>query len=422
MKPPITAIPPVRGMHLHSSSGRESGKHGVTNPFQQALGILINQHGQPPQPEILDNHLKSSYIQSRATQIGVEKIIHKAAQTYGLDPNVIASVINAQSNFNPNAVSPAGAEGLMQLMPATAAELGITDAFDPEQNIMGASRYLKSLVDRYDGDLKLALKAYTWGMGNVDRNLNSPPVEVEMFVAKVTAASTDILTAQRPTATVLTEISQLNPMEEKQTFEFKYDVIQQKARQSGVGSIIQQAAQTYGLNPNLIAAVINAESNFDKHAVSHAGAQGLMQLMPATAVELGVTNPFDPEQNIMGASRYLKSLVNRYEGDLSLALAAYNWGMGNLERHPGRLPAETSNYIAKVLALIPTEMKHESTTVATVGMTPAKQIARNPGQAEPSPGNLQTTTRQAVLAYARDPSLIETAIWTEKDISPKASV
>jgi soluble lytic murein transglycosylase-like protein len=168
-------------------------------------------------------------MQTKAAQIGVDKIIHKAAQTYGLDPNVIAAVINAQSNFEPKAVSPAGAQGLMQLMPATASELGVTNAFDPEQNIMGASRYLKSLVDRYDGDITLALRAYTWGIGNVDRNPNPPPVEVELFVAKVIAASTETSIAQRSTATVLAEISQLNPLEEKRTFEFKYDSIQQKA-------------------------------------------------------------------------------------------------------------------------------------------------------------------------------------------------
>ncbi len=384
----------------------------MTNPFQQTLGILIKQHDQP-QTGRLDNHLKNNYLQTKAAQIGVDKIIQKAAQIYGLDPNVIAAVINAQSNFNPHAVSPAEAQGLMQLMPATAAELGITDAFDPEQNIMGASRYLKSLVDRYDGDMKLALRAYTWGMGNVDRNPNVPTLEVERFVATVSSASTGISSAQLSTTIIPDKISASNHVRKKQTLQF--NAIKLKARKSGVESIIHQAAQAYNLNPNLIAAVIHAESNFDTNAVSHTGAQGLMQLMPATAAELGVTNPFDPKQNIMGASRYLKNLVNRYEGDLNLALAAYNWGMGNLERHPDRLPAETSNYIAKVLALIPTEMKYKSATVAAVEKTPAKQASRYPGQAELSPGRLQTTIGQAVQAYAHDPSLIVTAILSERN-------
>lgn len=382
MKTPITAMPFVQDMPLHTNSG----KHVQPNPFQQTLGMLVNRYGQPPQldisdrhsaeqlkPQISDREIKNAFMQTKATQIGVDKIIHKAAQAYDLDPNLIAAVINAQSNFNPQAVSPAGAQGLMQLMPATAAELGITDAFDPEQNIMGASRYLRSLVDHYDGNLTLALKAYTWGMGNVDRNPDRPPIEVERFVAKIAAASEDITTAQKPTATILTEMSLLNYPEGIQTFEFEHASIQLKSRQNGVDSIIHHAAQIYGLDPNLIAAVINAESNFDKYAVSHAGAQGLMQLMPATAAELGVRDPFDPEQNIMGASRYLKSLVDRYDGDLTLALAAYNWGMGNLERHPDRLPAETSNYIAKVLAMIPTQAGQNPATAATVEMAIVKR-------------------------------------------------
>jgi soluble lytic murein transglycosylase-like protein len=73
-----------------------------------------------------------------------------------------------------------------------------------------------------------------------------------------------------------------------------------------------------------------------------------MQLMPETAAELGVTNPFDPTQNIMGGTSYLRRLLDRYRGDVKLALAAYNWGMGNLEKHPEVMPRETKNFIASV--------------------------------------------------------------------------
>ncbi len=112
--------------------------------------------------------------------------------------------------------------------------------------------------------------------------------------------------------------------------------------------IAQAAAQHYGMEPSLIKAVIQAESGGNPLAVSPAGAQGLMQLMPETAAELGVRDSFDPAQNIMAGTRYLRELLDRYRGDVKLALAAYNWGMGNLENQPETLPRETKDFIARV--------------------------------------------------------------------------
>jgi hypothetical protein len=112
--------------------------------------------------------------------------------------------------------------------------------------------------------------------------------------------------------------------------------------------IIEKAARIYDVDADLIRSVIKAESNFDPQAISSKGAMGLMQLMPETARELGVKNAYDAEQNVMGGTSYLKSLLDRYDGKVDLALAAYNWGMGNLERSPHHLPDETINYVARV--------------------------------------------------------------------------
>ena len=142
-------------------------------------------------------------------------------------------------------------------------------------------------------------------------------------------------------------------------------------------SIFDKASQSYGVDKSLLLAVAKTESNFDTNATSSAGAQGIMQLMPATAKSLGVTNSYDAEQNIMGGAKYLSQLLEQYNGDTTKALAAYNGGMGNVNKYGAN---RYSNYYNKVYSNLDSFKDVSSNDVITLENGLVQTSAKSTGK------------------------------------------
>ena len=132
-------------------------------------------------------------------------------------------------------------------------------------------------------------------------------------------------------------------------------------------SIFEDAANTYGVSSIILKSIAKAESGFNPSAVSSAGAVGIMQLMPSTAAALGVSNSYDARENIMGGAKYISQLLSNYQGNISLALAAYNAGSANVDKYGGIPPfTETQNYVKKVLSYMEEFGSAVSNTVSSV--------------------------------------------------------
>ena len=188
----LTAIPGVTGtischQHvlpvIHNAPERPpvvyariSSRNLSESAVKPAVGNAAAAVPPPAQRDAKHHRLSQSY----------NPIIHKAADEFDIDPALLKAVIMAESRYNPKAVSKRGARGLMQLMPATAKSLGVTDVFDPKDNIYGGALYLKTLIDKFNGDVRLALAAYNAGSRHVKKYGGVPPFkQTRLYIHKV---------------------------------------------------------------------------------------------------------------------------------------------------------------------------------------------------------------------------------------------
>jgi len=168
--------------------------------------------------------------------------------------------------------------------------------------------------------------------------------------------------------------------------------------------IIQEAAALHGVDADLVKAVIQTESRFNPRAQSGAGARGLMQLMPRTAKAVGIEDPFDPRQNIFGGVKYLSQMMERYDGNTALALAAYNAGPGNVRRHRGVPPfRETRGYVSKIAKLVADSDAAFAVPAFRATVTKTRVSSRSARRAGVKKASMasRAKTRKATISRAR---------------------
>ena len=183
-------------------------------------------------------------------------------------------------------------------------------------------------------------------------------------------------------------------------------VVEEVDPREALEPIIQEAAALHGVDPDLVKAVIQTESRFDARAQSGAGARGLMQLMPRTAKAVGIEDPFDARQNIFGGVKYLSQMMQRYDGNTALALAAYNAGPGNVRRHRGVPPfRETRGYVSKIAKLVADSDAAFSVPVYRAPAKKARVASRSVRKAGVKKASMasRAKARKATVTRARRP-------------------
>ena len=158
----------------------------IENQFQSLMSYGVQEKPTDNFQKILDTSMENTKNPNKVSRSEINNLIDKYSVESGLDADFVKAVINQESGFNPNATSKCGAMGLMQLMPGTAQGLGVTNAYDPEQNIQGGTKYLKGLMDRFDNNKSLALAAYNAGPNAVKKYGGIPPYqETQNYVKSV---------------------------------------------------------------------------------------------------------------------------------------------------------------------------------------------------------------------------------------------
>jgi soluble lytic murein transglycosylase-like protein len=207
-----------------------------------------------------------------------------------------------------------------------------------EESFKRAEERHKQLVELYKDGLiaRREIEESAQALEKSRAEIEGTRKEVTNVEATIAAAKNPPPPVSRPTEAVVASILGAEPV--------------WTTGSAGIDGLIRHYGKRYGVDPYLIYCVMHQESSFRNGAVSHKGAQGLMQLMPGTAARYGVTNPYDPAQNIMGGTRYLRDLMRLFNGRVDLVLAGYNAGEGAVMKYGYRVPPyrETQNYVARI--------------------------------------------------------------------------